>query len=149
MLRGDLVGAGRGDATMLRLSCLCGRTHLTVESRPDYINECNCTLCRKSGARWGYYRPSEVTVAGATRGYSREDKPDAAVEVHFCPTCGSTTHWVLNERGVSKFGNVRMGVNMGLAEEHELAGVELRFPDGQAWSGEGDHGYVREPRVLG
>ena len=133
----------------MKLSCICGRVQLEVESRPEYLNACNCALCRKSGARWGYFQPREVTVAGATTGFSREDKVDAAVEIRFCPTCGATTHWVLNQRGVSRFGNVRMGVNMALAEERELAGVELRYPDGQAWSGEGDHGYVREPRILG
>jgi hypothetical protein len=42
-----------------------------------------------------------------------------------------------------------MGVNMRLADERDLAGIELRYPDGQAWSGEGDFGYVREPRIIG
>ena len=28
-----------------------------------------------------------------------------------------------------------MGVNMQLADERDLAGIELRYPDGQAWSG--------------
>jgi hypothetical protein len=134
---------------MLKLSCLCGQALVTVENRPDYINECNCELCRKSGARWGYFQPGEVTVSGVTSGYSRQDKPDPAVEIHFCPKCGSTTHWVLNRRGVSRFGNVRMGVNMALAQERELAGIELRYPDGQAWPGEGEYTYVREPRLLG
>ncbi len=42
-----------------------------------------------------------------------------------------------------------MGVNMGLAGERDLAGIELRYPDGRAWSGEGDFGYVREARLIG
>ena len=133
----------------MKLSCICGRVQVEVATRPEYINECNCALCRKSGARWGYFQPAEVTVTGATTGYCREDKAEPAVEIHFCPTCGAATHWVLNRSGVARFGNVRMGVNMALAEERELAGVELRYPDGQAWSGEGDHGYVRAPRTLG
>jgi hypothetical protein len=69
--------------------------------------------------------------------------------VHFCADCGSTTLFVLTEGAVSKFGNTLMGVNMWLAAERDLAGLELRYPDGQAWSGDGGFVYVREPRIIG
>jgi hypothetical protein len=134
---------------MLQLSCLCGQVRIATEKRPDYIHECNCTLCTKSGARWAYYHPSEVSVEGATNTYSRQDKDDPAAEIHFCPACGATTHFTLTESAVSKFGNSMMGVNMWLADEKDLAGVELRFPDGRTWSGAGDFSYVREARLLG
>jgi hypothetical protein len=38
---------------------------------------------------------------------------------------------------------------MWLADERDLAGIELRYPDGQAWSGGSDFGYVREARIIG
>ncbi|HEY2481275.1 MAG TPA: hypothetical protein VGI30_03620, partial [Caulobacteraceae bacterium] len=62
---------------------------------------------------------------------------------------GSTTHFVLTEAAVSKFGNTLVGVNMWLADQRDLAGIELRYPDGQAWSGVGGFSYVREPRIIG
>lgn len=37
---------------------------------------------------------------------------------------------------------------MALAEERDLAGIELRYPDGRSWSGEGEFAYVREARIL-
>ena len=117
--------------------------------RPDFINACNCTLCRKSGARWSYFPPSNVSIDGETSIYRREDKEDPAAEVHFCGRCGSTTHFTLTESAVSRFGNVQAGVNMSLADESDLAGIELRYPDGRAWSGGADVGYVREPRTIG
>ena len=36
----------------------------------------------------------------------------------------------------------RRALNMALADESELVGVELRYPDGRAWSGGADFGYV-------
>jgi hypothetical protein len=42
-----------------------------------------------------------------------------------------------------------MGVNMRLADEKDLAGIELRYPDGRAWSGKGGFGYVQEARIIG
>ena len=134
---------------MLSVSCLCGQIRVTVAKRPDYVHECNCTLCRKAGARWGYFHPSEVSVEGTAQGYCRDDKDDPNAQIRFCPTCGSTTHFVLTPSAVARFGDSLMGVNLRLADEHDLAGVELRFPDGQAWSGAGDFAYVRAARLLG
>jgi hypothetical protein len=134
---------------MLSLSCLCGTVRVTLPKHPEFINECNCTLCTKSGARWAYFHPSDVEIEGATTGYSRDDKEDPAAEVQFCASCGSTTHFVLTPSAVSKFGNIQMGVNMHLADEDDLAGIELRYPDGRAWPGMGDFGYVKEARIIG
>jgi hypothetical protein len=134
---------------MLNLSCLCGKVRINLPKRPEFINECNCTLCSKSGARWAYFHPSDVGIEGATTGYSRRDKKEPAAEVQFCANCGSTTHFVLTPSAVSKFGNIQMGVNMHLADEDDLAGIELRYPDGRAWPGKGDFGYTQEARIIG
>ena len=46
-------------------------------------------------------------------------------------------------------GDTMTGVNVGLLDEQELSGVELRYPDGKSWSGQGEFGYVRDSRILG
>ncbi|WP_419815545.1 GFA family protein [Glacieibacterium sp.] len=134
---------------MINLSCLCGQIRVELTKRPDFIHACNCTLCSKTGAHWGYFAPSEVAVEGVARGYVRDDKDDPAAEIRFCETCGSTTHFNLTASAVAKFGDTMMGVNMLLADERDLAGIELRFPDGRAWAGAGDFAYVREARIIG
>ena len=134
---------------MLKLSCLCGQVRIEIPKRPDFINECNCTLCSKSGARWAYFHPSAVGVEGTTKGYSREDKDDPAAEIQFCANCGSTTHFTLTLSAISRFGNRQLGVNTRLADEKDFAGIELCYPDGQAWSGKGGFSYVQEARIFG
>ncbi len=134
---------------MITLSCLCGDIRIEVCNRPEFINECNCAFCAKSGARWGYFHPSEVGVEGETKGFRRTDKDDPAAELHFCPTCGCTTHFRLTAATIAKLGDSMMGVNMGLADQAELAGVELRYPDGKSWQGEGEFGFVREAHIIG
>lgn len=133
----------------MTFSCFCGAVSVTTPKRPDFVHACNCDLCRKTGARWGYFAPAEVMVHGATATFRRGDKSEPGVDVHFCPACGSTTHFRLTEAAVERHGDVMMGVNAGLAEEAELAGIELRYPDGKNWSGEGEFGYVRDSRILG
>src|SRR5688572_21718269 len=125
-------------AGMLELSCHCGRVGLTIDRRPDYIHECNCTLCRKTGARWGYFDPAQVAVRGATTTYLRNDKDDPVAEIHFCAACGTTTHFTLTAEAAARFGQALTGANMRLADERELAGIELRYPDGFAWPGAGE-----------
>jgi len=134
---------------MLELSCLCGQIRVEIDQRPDFVHACNCTLCRKSGAHWGYFHPSQVRVEGTAGRYSRADKPDPAASLAFCPDCGTTTHFTLTESAVAQFGDSMMGVNMALAGEDDLAGIELRFPDGRNWPGSGDFTYLRDPRILG
>lgn len=134
---------------MFGLACHCGRVRLRVRARPDFLHQCNCTLCARTGARWAYLHPSKVEVEGDSTAYCREDKDDPAAEIRFCASCGTTTHFTLTESAAAKFGNGLIGVNMRLADESALAGLELRYPDGRAWSGEGCFGYVREPRILG
>jgi len=134
---------------MLKLNCLCGNVQIQADKRPDFIHACNCSMCAKSGAHWGYYHPKDVCIDGATSSYCREDKDDPAAQIHFCANCGSTTHFTLTQSAVAKFGNVQMGLNMLLTDESALAGIELRYPDGRAWSGSGDFGYVRPARILG
>jgi hypothetical protein len=134
---------------MLKLTCLCGQVRIEVAKRPDFINACNCTLCRKSGVRWAYFHPSEIVMEGATRDYRREDRDDPAAAIHFCGRCGSVTHFTLTASAISQFGHVQTGINMALAEESDLVGCELRYPDGRAWSGGTEIGYVREPRIIG
>ena len=134
---------------MLKLSCHCGLVRVEIRKRPDYVHECNCSLCGSLGVRWAYLHPSEVSVEGSTRGYRRGDKDDPSAEIRFCPTCGSTTHFTLTESAVARFGNSLTGVNVRLADERDLAGLELRYPDGRTWSGEGGFTYVREPRIIG
>jgi hypothetical protein len=55
----------------------------------------------------------------------------------------------VTESTISKFGNVQTSVNMSMADESDLVGIELRYPDGRAWSGGADFGHVREPLVIG
>ena len=133
----------------MTLSCLCGAAQVQLARRPDHVFECNCTLCRKTGARWGYFHPDEIAATGDTRSFQRRDKLEPTAEIHFCPTCGTTTHFTLTPAAAARFGNTVAGVNMALANESDLAGLELRFPDGNGWSGEGPFSFVREARVLG
>lgn len=133
----------------MNLSCHCGAVQIALAERPEYLNDCNCSLCKKSGTLWGYFHPEKVSVSGETKFYQRADKDPPIVNQHFCERCGVITHWSLTEAGLQKLnGNHSMGVNMRLCDRTELTGIEIRFPDGAAWSGQGEFGYVKPAEVI-
>ena len=135
-------------------SCACGAVRITLTKTPDYINDCNCSLCRKVGAAWGYFTAAQVSTTGATQSFERSDKEQANVSVHACERCSSTTHCVISEAFANQNPGVDwLGVNMRLFEESDLTGVELRFPNGRDWSGAGEFvptrsGTYRQPRRV-
>lgn len=133
---------------MIKLTCHCGQASLEIASRPEFINECNCSLCSKAGAQWAYCAPEDVSISGRTSTYRRTDKDEPAAQVHFCPDCGTTTHFSLTESTIAQHGNTMLGANMRLAEAGDLAGIELKFPDGKSWDGKGEFEYVREAVIL-
>lgn len=130
---------------MMTGSCHCGAVRLSVAHKPAFVNFCDCSLCAKSGGVWGYYESPEVTVEGETSAYCRADYDQPAVEMHFCPKCGTTTHWITTEH----FDGERMGVNARIFEPGQLAGIEARFPDGRNWFGETDPTQRRPAGKLG
>lgn len=130
-------------------NCLCGAVSVTIDAKPDFINDCNCSLCRKVGGAWGYFPSSAVTTTGSTVAFVRRDKHPPGVEIHACQTCATTTHWVLTTSFKEQNRTAdQMGVNMRLFDPDELKGVEVRFPNGKDWPGQGDFGYRRAAMTI-
>lgn len=129
-------------------TCLCGAVRVTLAAKPEFIHDCNCDLCRKSGAAWGYFPAAQVSAEGETISAMRVDKPEPAAEVHSCASCAATTHFVIARSFMERHGAIDLvGVNMRLFDLGELNGVEVRFPNGRDWSGEGPFDY-RRPAVA-
>ena len=126
--------------------CACGAVTVTLDQRPELVVFCDCSLCQRVGAIWGYFAPAEVLVEGAISSFSRPDKDQPAVDIHFCSGCGCCTHWQLTPT----FAHLeRTGVNMRLFEWRELAGIEAQFADGSGWDGKSQVTYRRDPVTIG
>jgi hypothetical protein len=125
--------------------CHCGAVHLSLRTKPAYVNDCNCSLCSNAGALWGYFAPSDVSINGETQLYTRLDRKQPGVTIHFCGKCGAATHW----SPMPHIPQTMMGANMRLFDPSGLIGVELRFPNGRDWDGQSEYGYVRDHLVFG
>ena len=50
---------------MLTASCHCGAIRLEVSRTPRTLTDCNCSICRRYGALWAYYKATSVRVLRA------------------------------------------------------------------------------------
>jgi len=111
---------------MLTGTCHCGAVRVEVPRRPRMLTSCNCSICRRYGALWAYYRAADVRVVakrGATDSYSWGVK---ALKFVRCANCGCVMNW---ERRRPRKQNY-MGVNARNLDPAALEGVRIRLLDG-------------------
>jgi hypothetical protein len=106
-------------------SCHCGAIRIVIEDDPDDAAECNCSICRRTGALWTYCSPSKVDVSGLGVGYVQGD---ALLTLWHCGTCGVTTHWSPSDQ---TYG--RMGINLRLFDPTIWSALPRRHIDGASW----------------
>lgn len=110
---------------MIEASCHCGAVRIEVADRPRQVTSCNCSICRRVGALWAYYRPAEVTISAAVGATVPYVQGERTLAMHHCATCGCVTHW----EGLTP-GSDRMAVNARLMDPAEIAEVKVRHFDG-------------------
>ena len=116
-------------------SCHCGGVRMRVARLPEWVGQCNCSICTKLNWQVAYCPPGEVRVEGETATYVWGDR---LLRLHHCPTCGCTTHWDARpealadetlEPGLRVALESRMGVNARLLDGFDEAAVEVRLMD--------------------
>jgi hypothetical protein len=79
---------------MVRAACHCGAVRITLEPPPNWVLDCNCSICRRYGGLWAYTRDSAgkqalqaILIQGsdALEAYIWGDRWSA---VWRCKTCG-------------------------------------------------------------
>jgi hypothetical protein len=113
---------------MLIGTCHCETVCWTFDGLPDSATACNCTLCRRYGVLWIYdYEGERIRISGPTSTY-RRNRPDPALEIHFCGRCGCVICW----RGlrVGEDGRRRVAVNLRLTEPGPVAHLPIDHFDG-------------------
>jgi hypothetical protein len=106
---------------MVEGSCHCGAVRIEVACAPEEVTECNCSICRRNGTLWAYYRPAEVSIEGPTETYVWGDR---MLALHRCGTCGCVTHWRAFDEAYD-----RMGVHARLFDPEVLAAARIRKVD--------------------
>jgi hypothetical protein len=110
-------------------TCHCGRATIRLPHKPEFVIQCNCSLCTKTGFRGVYYPSDELVIEGEFDSYVRSDLDKAYLANHRCRTCGILTHWT----PLGEPPHERIGVNARLIDESELEDVPVKQVDGRSW----------------
>jgi hypothetical protein len=119
--RRAILGHG---AHMIEASCHCGAVTLSVAQAPEWVADCNCSICRRYGVLWAYYGATDVRVAASapTAVYSWGA---GTLRFHRCGECGCVTHWTKVDPAID-----RIGINARLMSRDILAEARIRRLDG-------------------
>lgn len=111
---------------MLEGSCHCGKVRWRLDTTPESVTACNCTICRRYGVLWAYGHENEdVHVSGPTQAYVRGT---GSIGFHFCPQCGCVAYW--RATGSGSDGRRRIAVNVRLTEPEPIASLPIDHFDG-------------------
>lgn len=105
-------------------SCHCGAITFQINGIPEFLTECNCSICRRYAGLWAYSEKVPLTVDApeeSTVAYSWGDKE---IAFHSCNTCGCTTHY-------TSLVNDRVAVNCRMCDPAEIASIRVRHFDGE------------------
>jgi hypothetical protein len=116
---------------MLTGSCHCGAVRVTIPRKPRSVTDCNCSICRRYGVLWAYYKARTVRLEakrGALESYAWGRK---ALKFVRCATCGCVMCW----QRIKPTAESRTGINIRNFGLDVLGSVRIRPLDGAAWGG--------------
>jgi hypothetical protein len=111
---------------MLSATCHCGRVRVEIPRRPRALTNCNCSICRRYGTLWAYYRFADVKIVakrGSTASYAWGDR---MLRFMRCAHCGCIVNWQRSSEPKSG----RVGVNARLFDPVVLGSPRIRRLDG-------------------
>ncbi len=118
-------------ATALVGTCHCGDVRVALPSRPRVLVSCNCSICRRYGTLWAYFRADRVRIEHARKGTRAYAWGARRLRFVRCARCGCVTHW----EATRPRPDSRMGVNVRLLEPEAIEGLRVRQLDGaRTWT---------------
>jgi hypothetical protein len=93
------------------------------------MTQCNCSICRRYGAIWGYYTRAIVDINAKPGSLAVYRWGDNDINFYHCSRCGCVTH---HGRVVEKADATdTLAINMRNADDTRLAGsIPVKMLDG-------------------
>ncbi|KAI8061150.1 hypothetical protein BC940DRAFT_336987 [Gongronella butleri] len=111
-------------------SCHCGNLKFTVEAPEELVlNECDCSICFKQGARWYHVPKEDFTLDPTSQLSITEYQYNTKVAIfYFCKTCGIHPFHKPRENP-----DKNMAINFRCVDGDTLKSFTIDPCDGQNW----------------
>src|SRR5262245_39473127 len=107
---------------MVEATFHCGGGRIQVPAEAGDRTGCNCTIDRRLGALWAYYKVGTVRIVAQPESLSEYIWGEKTIRTVRCRHCGCVTHWEpLEPKADSK-----LGVNARNFEPSVLARLRVR-----------------------
>lgn len=108
-------------------TCHCGKVSFEFDNAIDGVIECNCSICRRTGALWHAAPEKQFRILSGSANLEAYQFGTRTAKHYFCKACG-----------VSPFCNPRIAPHMWAVNLRCVDGVDLdalpkRGFDGQNW----------------
>jgi hypothetical protein len=114
---------------VISAQCHCGNVRITADALPEYLGDCNCSICRRYKALWGYYSPVSVSVETGDGGTVSYIWGDRQVDFRRCRNCGCITHYVTTELCPTRV----VAINFRMVEPALFKNVRIKKIDGASY----------------
>jgi hypothetical protein len=109
----------------MRAACHCTAVRFEVAELPDWVLDCNCTLCRRYGAIWAYPKADAVNFVQGADATDTYVWGDEMLAFHRCRHCGCVTHMTALDADPPRV----YGVNVRMIPTLDPRSVRLRQKD--------------------
>lgn len=111
---------------MIKGSCHCGNVQLSIPELTETATSCNCSICSRYGAIWGYFTLANVDITIGINGINSYCHGDKQIIFHSCNLCGCTTHY----SSTSPSPDSRLAVNYRMFKAFFSSSTRIRLFDG-------------------
>lgn len=107
-------------------TCHCGRIRFTLNALPERVTICNCSICSRYSAVWGYYQRRDVALEIADDAATAYQWNDRVINFIHCRFCGCMTHY----EDVEKTPESRFAANFRMTPAAIWENIPVRYFDG-------------------
>jgi len=107
-------------------SCHCGRIRFEAEGDLQQVVECNCSICRRKGAKLWFVPSDRFRLFSARDQLATYTFGKERIRHHFCPVCGVSPFG----EGTDPKGNAMAAVNVRCLDGVDLDALPVHHHDG-------------------
>ncbi|WP_428774382.1 GFA family protein [Vibrio sp.] len=111
---------------MYQGKCHCGNVTVTIPHLTKTATSCNCSICYRYAAIWGYFTEREVKIECGETGLKSYCHGEQTMIFHHCAKCGCVTHYSSTQSGP----DARIAVNYRMFDRAVVPQMRLRHFDG-------------------
>ncbi|USD64036.1 aldehyde-activating protein [Vibrio sp. SCSIO 43136] len=106
--------------------CHCGNVTISISKVTPTAVSCNCSICHRYAAIWGFFTEKEVSLDVGSVGLDTYCHGDKMINFNRCKGCGVVTHYTSTQPSPE----ARFAVNYRIFHREVLDITKIRLFDG-------------------